>query len=49
MLYLAQVDITRKWTGSLTDDQADYYAEMFKCPELILRTGNGFLAVKIEG
>lgn len=34
--------------GSLTADQADYYAEMFKCPELIFRTGNGFLAVKIE-
>ena len=34
--------------GSLTDEQADYYAELFRCPEIILRTVNGFVALKIE-
>ena len=34
--------------GSLTDEQIDYYHDMFRCPEIILRTGNGFIAVKIE-
>lgn len=34
--------------GSLTDEQADYYLDMFRCPEIILRTGNGFVALKIE-
>ena len=34
--------------GSLTDEQAEYYLDLFEFPELILRTGNGFVAVKIE-
>ncbi len=34
--------------GSLTDEQAEYYLEMFRCPEIIIRTGNGFVALKIE-
>lgn len=34
--------------GSLTDEQAEYYLDMFRCPEIILRTGNGFVALKIE-
>ena len=34
--------------GSLTDEQANYYAELFRCPEIIMRTGNGFVALKIE-
>ena len=34
--------------GSLTDEQAEYYLEMFHCPEIIMRTGNGFVALKIE-
>ena len=34
--------------GSLTDEQAEYYLNMFQCPEIIIRTGNGFVALKIE-
>ena len=34
--------------GSLTDEQAEYYLDLFEFPELILRTGNGFMAVKVE-
>lgn len=34
--------------GSLTDEQAEYYLDMFRCPEIILRTGNGFVSLKIE-
>ena len=34
--------------GSLTDEQAEYYLEMLRCPEIIIRTGNGFVALKIE-
>lgn len=34
--------------GSLTDEQAEYYLNIFRCPEIILRTGNGFIALKIE-
>ena len=34
--------------GSLTDEQAEYYLEMFHCPEIIMRTGNGFVSLKIE-
>ena len=34
--------------GSLTDEQTKYYAELFRCPESIIRTGNGFVALKIE-
>ena len=34
--------------GSLTDEQAEYYLDIFRCPEIILRTGNGFVALKIE-
>ena len=34
--------------GSLTDEQVEYYLDMFCCPEIILRTGKGFVALKIE-
>ena len=34
--------------GSLTDEHAEYYLDIFEFPELILRTGNGFIAVKVE-
>ena len=34
--------------GSLTDEQAEYYLNMFQCPEIIIRTGNGFVSLEIE-
>ena len=34
--------------GSLTDEHTEYYLDMFQCPEIIIRTGNGFVALKIE-
>lgn len=34
--------------GSLTDEQAEYYLDIFRAPEIILRTGNGFVSLKIE-
>ena len=34
--------------GSLTDEQAEYYLDIFRCPEIILKTGNGFVSLKIE-
>ena len=34
--------------GSLTDEQTGYYLDMFRCPEIIMRTGNGFVALRIE-
>ena len=34
--------------GSLTDEQTEYYLDIFRAPEIILRTGNGFVSLKIE-